>query len=138
MIRMVGFKKSWGLLGGAVSCLVALSLIVAASCAPLCAGAACLPQNASTGSEAGCHGMTSHNAASIFQAARTAACQFGDAAFAIVGNTGFEVNWVSPAVEFLAAANPLQSFVSSYSEVWVSIGPPGILLWHIPSLVLRV
>jgi len=138
MIGMAGFKKSYGLLGGAVSCLVALSLLVGTSCAPLCAGAVCPPQDTSTGTEAVCHGMTGHKAASFFLGGQTVVCQLGDAGVAIVGKTGFSVDPVAAAVEFLAPANFLRSFVGSSGEVRVSNGPPGIISSHTPSLVLRV
>ena len=135
---MAGIKKSHGLLGGAVSCLVALSLLVGTSCAPLCAGAVCQRQDASTGTEAGCHGMTGHNAASFFLGVRTVACRLGDAGVAIVGKTGFSADPVAVAVAFLAPANSLRSFVGSSDEVWVSNGPPGIISSHLPFLVLRI
>jgi len=133
---MTRFQKSRGLLGGAASCLMALSLLVGTSCAPLCAGAACLPQNA--GSEGGCHGIMSHNAASSFLAAHATACKLGETGVAVVGKAGFFVNPVAPAAEFLAAANSLKSFIRSSSEVWISGSPPGIAFSHTPSLVLRV
>ncbi|MBS1865104.1 MAG: hypothetical protein JSS69_04230 [Acidobacteria bacterium] len=135
---MAGFKMSCGLLGSAVSCLVALSLIVVASCAPLCAGSVCLPQKSTSSTEAGCHGMGGHHGTSSFLAARTAVCQLGDAGLAIVAKSGLSVNSDAPATDFHAAPNFLQSFVGSSTEVWVSSGPPGTIFSTPTSLVLRV
>jgi hypothetical protein len=134
---MASFKKSRGFLGGAISCLTALSLMVVATCAPLCARAACLTQKSGAGSEAGCHGMTSH-VGSSFLAAHAAACQLGDAGLAVVDKTGFPLSSVAPTVEVIAVGNSLQGFGGSSAEVWVSSSPPRTSPSHAPSLILRV
>jgi hypothetical protein len=134
MKLMDGLKR---ILIVATSCALALSLIFVASCAPLCAGAACLTQSSNTQREARCHGIAGHDGASIFVQAQVALCALGETGVAILGKTSSAVTALSPSAEKISKDNAIPNFVASASETPLFDGSPGSSTPHDTKVVLR-
>lgn len=135
MMSMGSLHRSWG---AAVSCVLALSLIIGVSCAPICAGTACLPRGTNVQEDSSCHGMPSHDASTASLTARGSACKISETAVAVLGKTNFAVHQVSPADDAIVTNSFPQSFAASISGDSLAEGSPGAHSPRVPTLVLRV
>ncbi len=136
-------KRLTRFFGATGACLLAVGLLFASACGPLCAGVQCIGKSMATESKAGCHGMAGH-AGLVFAASGSAAsCGLTNGTVAMLGKpVGIEhanasdVEW-SPG----NSAPATEIFADSSSVIFAckaSDSPPHLSNGAVSTVVLRV